>query len=57
MNKERIEYLDSLRGIAAMSVVIFHCMISFEIFHAANYHSNYENGFVRFVSESPLKLL
>lgn len=27
------------------------------IFHAANYNSDYENGFVRFVSESPLKLL
>jgi peptidoglycan/LPS O-acetylase OafA/YrhL len=57
MYNERIEYLDSLRGIAAMSVVIFHCMISFKIFHAANYNSNYENGFVRFASESPLKLL
>lgn len=57
MNSSRIEYLDSLRGIAAMTVVIFHCMISFVIFHSANYKSEYANGFIRFITESPVKIL
>jgi len=55
--KNRIEYLDSLRGIAAFSVVIFHCMISFNIFHSANYKADYRNGFIKFITESPLKVL
>jgi len=55
--RERIEYLDSLRGIAAMTVVIFHCMISFVIFHSANYKSEYANGFIKIITESPLKLI
>lgn len=57
MNNNRIEYLDSLRGIAALSVVIFHCMISFVIFHSANYNSEYQNSFIKFITESPLKIL
>ncbi|MEK5396031.1 acyltransferase family protein [Paenibacillus sp. FSL K6-2859] len=57
MNKNRIEYLDSLRGISAMSVVIFHCMISFKIFHSANYSNVYESDIIKFITESPLKLL
>lgn len=57
LKNSRIEYLDSLRGVAAMIVVIFHCMISFVIFHAANYKSEYQNGTIKFITESPLKIL
>lgn len=53
----RIEYLDSLRGIAAMTVVVFHCMISFVIFHSANYESEYQNGFIKLITETPIKLI
>jgi len=35
LNK-RIEYLDSLRGIAALSVVCFHALASFNLFYLAN---------------------
>ena len=56
MNR-RIESLDALRGLAALSVVIFHCLISFELFHQANYNEVYTSGLMKFFAESPLRLL
>jgi len=57
LENKRLDYLDSWRGIAALSVVIFHCLISFVIFSDANYDGIYANGLMRFITESPLKLL
>lgn len=57
MDKGRIGSLDSLRGIAALIVVGFHCLVSFELFHRANYDNDYENGFFAFITLSPLRVL
>lgn len=53
---KRIEYLDSMRGLTSLTVVSFHALVSFEIFYEANYNQNYTNLFMRFITESPLKL-
>ena len=50
----RIDSLDSLRGIAAMIVVIFHCLLSFNVFYYANYEDEYSNKFVELITISPL---
>ncbi|MDF2607280.1 MAG: acyltransferase 3 [Bacillales bacterium] len=56
LNKsERINSLDSLRGIASMVVVIFHCLISFPIFYYANFKGEYSNKFIEFLTISPFK--
>lgn len=54
MNNNRIDSLDSLRGIASMIVVFFHCLISIPIFYLANYKDQYSNVMVKFFSISPL---
>lgn len=54
---ERIESLDSLRGIASFIVVIFHCMLSFPIFYYANYKYEYKNSFIEFLTVTPLHTL
>jgi peptidoglycan/LPS O-acetylase OafA/YrhL len=54
MDNNRISQLDSLRGIAAMIVVIFHCLLSFSIFYNANYNEQYANGFIKLMVISPL---
>ncbi|KRF60825.1 hypothetical protein ASG99_07765 [Bacillus sp. Soil768D1] len=50
----RIDSLDSLRGIAAMIVVIFHCLLSFTIIYEANYLNNFDNEFLKYFTISPL---
>ncbi|WP_419884826.1 acyltransferase family protein [Paenibacillus sp. B-A-8] len=50
----RIESLDALRGISSLIVVIFHCLLSFNIFYYANYHLEFSNTFVEILTISPL---
>ncbi|WP_277679217.1 acyltransferase family protein [Gracilibacillus dipsosauri] len=57
MKNKRIESLDSLRGISAMIVIVFHCLISFNIFYNANYNGVYDNVFIQWFTESPLNIL
>lgn len=57
MNAKRIDSLDSLRGIAAMVVVIFHCLLSFHIFYDANYLNKFANEFVKYFTITPLHSL
>ncbi|WP_075619978.1 acyltransferase family protein [Paenisporosarcina indica] len=56
MNKKRIESLDSLRGVAALIVVIFHCLTSYVIFYNANNHV-FENKVMEVITLSPLKIV
>jgi peptidoglycan/LPS O-acetylase OafA/YrhL len=49
----RIKSLDSLRGIASLIVVIFHCLLSYNLFYYA-YKNVYENNFVKMMSVTPL---
>lgn len=49
--------LDALRGIAAFIVIIFHILISFDIFREANYSYEYSNFLIKMMNESPLHLL
>lgn len=50
----RIESLDSLRWIASMIVVIFHCLLSFNLFYDAYYTHEFNNKFIEFLTTSPL---
>jgi peptidoglycan/LPS O-acetylase OafA/YrhL len=58
MNK-RYEELDSLRGIAASTVVIHHCLITFSIFLSFYLHDNAgsENLFLNIFSNSPFHIV
>lgn len=53
----RIESLDSLRGIAAFIVVIFHCLLSFTLFYEANYDYKFTNWLVEIFTVTPLHTL
>ncbi|MFX3636249.1 MAG: acyltransferase family protein [Candidatus Pristimantibacillus sp.] len=53
MNNNRIDSLDSLRGIAAMVVVIFHCLLSFVILYEANYN-RFANDLMKYFTITPL---
>lgn len=55
--KRRIESLDSLRGISAMVVVVFHCLMCFELFYTAKIYSVYGNELVKWMSITPLHTL
>lgn len=50
---QRIESLDSLRGIASLVVVIFHCLLSFNVFYQANYYSEFSNDLVKYFTVTP----
>jgi peptidoglycan/LPS O-acetylase OafA/YrhL len=50
----RIESLDSLRGLAAFTVVISHCLIAFPLFYAAHYHNAFSNQIAWLMSHTPL---
>lgn len=55
MKSERIESLDSLRGFAALSVVIHHCLLVFPVFLAANFLAPMlSRPFVNVMSHTPL---
>lgn len=53
----RIDSLDSLRGIASLIVVIFHCLISFPVFNVANYKFQYANNFIKIFTITPIHTL
>lgn len=50
----RIKTLDSLRGIAALIVLIHHCLLTTPAFNAAHYHTPYHNWFVSLFTNSIL---
>ncbi|PEN43550.1 hypothetical protein CN540_31265 [Bacillus toyonensis] len=54
---KRYEELDSLRGLAALIVVIHHCLLTFIVFFAAYNHELISSSLVRFLSDSPLHIL
>lgn len=57
VQSKRLEYLDALRGIASMIVIIFHCLISFPIFHEAYYDQRFSSTAMAMLTNSPLNLL
>jgi len=52
-NNNRIESLDSLRGLASFSVVIHHSMLIFPVFYLAHNHE-VNNSFVNLLTNTPL---
>ena len=50
----RIHSLDSLRGIAAFVVIIFHIFLSFNIFYNADRGFEYDNVLIKLFNETPL---
>lgn len=50
----RIHSLDSIRGIASMIVVIFHCLISFQVFENAYYNQQFSSEILRIFTNTPL---
>ncbi|MEQ8196858.1 MAG: acyltransferase [Clostridiaceae bacterium] len=54
METKRINYLDSLRGIASLVVVVFHCLVSFNLFYMAYYNNQYSNGLIKAFTMTPL---
>ncbi|MFC4322640.1 acyltransferase family protein [Litchfieldia salsa] len=57
MNNKRFYELDSLRGIAAISVVFHHCLLAFSVFLLAHKHTAVENIFLNIFTYSPLHIL
>ncbi|TLS49411.1 acyltransferase [Paenibacillus antri] len=53
----RIESFDSVRGIASMVVVIFHCLISFPLFHDSYYSNKHVSSFLELFTNTPLHLV
>lgn len=53
-NTRRIGELDSVRGIASLTVVIHHCLIAFPIFLAAHFHEKVQNTIVKILSYTPI---
>ena len=49
----RIHSLDSIRGIASMIVVIFHCLISFQVIENA-YYQKFNSEILRIFTNTPL---
>ncbi len=54
---EHIDFLDSLRGLAALQVVLTHSLGLFEDFYTAKYHGPVTDPVVRFLTYSPFHLL
>ncbi|WP_144512908.1 acyltransferase family protein [Bacillus mycoides] len=53
---KRYDELDSIRGIASLSVVFHHCFLCFSVFLAAHFHDSVNNTFVKILSNSPLHI-
>jgi peptidoglycan/LPS O-acetylase OafA/YrhL len=53
---KRIEYLDSLRGLAALSVVVHHCFLLFPAFWEAHSREPIQNPLVWALTYTPLHL-
>lgn len=54
---KRYEELDSLRGLAALIVVIHHCLLTFIVFFAAYNHELISSSIVQLLSYSPLHII
>lgn len=57
MKNNRIEYLDSLRGLASVSVVIHHILLATPLFFLAHEHKAVNNWLVNLLAYSPLHML
>ncbi|PLR90765.1 acyltransferase family protein [Bacillus sp. T33-2] len=53
---KRYHELDSLRGLAALSVVMSHCLISFPVFLSAVAHESIDHPTVKFLANSPIHI-
>lgn len=53
---KRYEELDSLRGLASLTVVFSHCLITLPLFYAAIHHEKVANNMARILSHSPLHI-
>ncbi|WP_176520593.1 acyltransferase family protein [Bacillus thuringiensis] len=53
---KRYTELDSIRGLASLSVLFHHCLLCFNIFLAAHFHNDSKNEFVNIISNSPLHI-
>ncbi|KSU60391.1 hypothetical protein AS034_16240 [[Bacillus] enclensis] len=53
----RIQSLDSLRGIAAFVVIIFHVLLSFSLFYKADKNFEYGNVIAKIFNETPLHMI
>lgn len=56
MNNKRISSLDSLRGLASLTVVFHHSMLALPIFYLA-YKHDYQNKLTQFITNSPMHML
>jgi peptidoglycan/LPS O-acetylase OafA/YrhL len=54
---KRYRELDSLRGIASLTVVFHHCLLTVPIFLAAHYHSQINSTLVKVLAYSPLHII
>lgn len=54
---KRYEELDSLRGLASLTVVIHHCLISFTTFYLLSNHQSINNNLMQTLSNSPLHFI
>jgi len=57
MKTSRITALDSVRGIASLSVVVHHCFLAFPMFLNTNYHKPTTNAFVNLMAYTPFHFL
>lgn len=56
-NNNRIESLDSLRGLASLAVVIHHTLLVLPLFFLANDHNKIDNILVNVLSNTPLHMI
>lgn len=56
-DSSRIHSLDSLRGLASLSVVFHHSLLVFPVFLAAHYHQTTNNFIITLFSNTPLHVI